>query len=97
MSAKTPAPKIEFVEPIQADLGRPDLARKIFRFSFSKNRVFPRGIPPHAEGRTRRQDTLSCGLRWTWDAGARRAQAAADGEIVWSWRPDAGAKVAGLW
>ena len=32
------------------------------------------------------------------DAGsvARRAAVRADGEVVWSWRPDAGAKVAGL-
>jgi plasmid stabilization system protein ParE len=30
-----------------------------------QTRVFPSCIPPHAEGRTRRHDTLSCGLRWT--------------------------------
>jgi hypothetical protein len=41
MNAQTPAPKIEFVEPIQADLGRPVSKRKIFRFSFASNHVFP--------------------------------------------------------
>jgi len=32
-----------------------------------------------------------CGGR---GGGARRARPAADGEVVWSWRPDAGVKVA---
>lgn len=33
-SFKSPAPKIEFPEPVQSDLGCPDLARKIFSFRF---------------------------------------------------------------
>jgi hypothetical protein len=48
-------------------------------------------IPPHTEGRTRRHDTLSCGLRWTWKLRQTSA-AAADGEVVWFWRSEAGAK-----
>jgi hypothetical protein len=34
---------------------------------------------------------VECGLRWTrrW---RKTSAAAADGEIAWSWRPDAGAK-----
>jgi len=49
-------------------------------------------VPPRQEGRTRRHDREAgcggrAGLRLTSDAGA-------DGEIVWSWPPDAEAKVA---
>jgi hypothetical protein len=38
-------------------------------------------------------------MRWTRHCQAllrKTTGDAADGEIVWSWRPDAGAKVAGL-
>ena len=39
-------------------------------------------------------------MRWTWHVAARVSRADerhdADGEIVWSWRPGAGAKVAVL-
>jgi hypothetical protein len=41
MRVKRPAPGSEFVEPIQPDFTRPDQARKIFRFSFAPNSVFP--------------------------------------------------------
>jgi hypothetical protein len=92
ISAKTRAPKIEFVEPIQTDFTRPDLTRKIFRFSSAPNGVFLRGIPPHGEGRTRRHDTWSAGCDGR--DMSRDERHDADGEVVWSWRPDAGAKLA---
>jgi hypothetical protein len=90
MRARTRAPKLEFVKRIQADFTRPDLARKIIRFSFAPNGVFLRGIPPHAEGRTRRHDTWSAGCDGR--GMSRDERHDADGEVVWSWRPDAGAK-----
>jgi hypothetical protein len=47
-------------------------------------------VPPRQEGRTRRHERgAGCGGR---SGDARRAALVADGEVVWSWRPDAGAK-----
>jgi hypothetical protein len=37
LSAKTRAPKNEFREPLQADLGCPDLSQRIFLFRFFRN------------------------------------------------------------
>jgi hypothetical protein len=37
--AKCAARKIEFRQPIQRDLGRPDCSPKIIRFTFSENNV----------------------------------------------------------
>jgi len=37
--AKCAARKIEFRQPIQRDLGRPDYSPKIIRFTFSENNV----------------------------------------------------------
>src|ERR1700719_1930922 len=46
--------------------------------------------PSRQEGRTRRHERgVGCGGR---GCDARRAALEADGEVVWSWRPDAGAK-----
>src|SRR5215216_6413777 len=67
------APKNEFHEPFQRDLGRPDCASKIFRFSFSANQFPLRAIPPHEEGRTRRHDTWSAGCGGREGARAREA------------------------
>ena len=57
-------------------------------------------IPPHAEGRTRRHDTLRRGAV---DASmpsravcARTNGGGADGEVVWSWPPGAEVKFAML-
>jgi hypothetical protein len=48
-------------------------------------------VPPRQEGRTRRHERgVGCGGR---GGVARRAALDADGEVVWSWRPDAGAKL----
>jgi hypothetical protein len=44
------------------------------------------------EGRTRRHERGS-GMRWTW-VRQQTTGARADGQAVWSWRPDAGAKFA---
>jgi hypothetical protein len=60
-AVKGRARKIEFRQPIQRDLGRPDPAQNKFSFSFCSNGVFHPIIPPHAEGRTRRHDTWSAG------------------------------------
>jgi hypothetical protein len=50
-----------------------------------------RAVPPRQEGRTRRHERgVGCGGRF---GDARRAALEADGEVVWSWRPDAGAKL----
>src|ERR1700688_2762690 len=48
-------------------------------------------IPPHQEGRFAIVTDVGtgCGGRF---GDARRAAPEADGEVVWSWRPDAGAK-----
>src|SRR5215475_7835459 len=47
------ARKIDFHETFQADLGRPVLARKTFRFSSTPNQWLLLAIPPQSEGRTR--------------------------------------------
>jgi hypothetical protein len=50
-------------------------------------------IPPRQEGRTRRHEReAGCDGR---DCIVRRAMRIADGKVVWSWRPWAGAKRAG--
>ena len=47
-------------------------------------------VPPRQEGRMHRHERgAGCGGRF---GDARRAALEADGEVVWSWRPDAGAK-----
>jgi hypothetical protein len=35
--------------------------------------------------------TVGCGMRWT-RRSRETSETGADGEIVWSWRPDAGVK-----
>ncbi len=50
-------------------------------------------VPPRQEGRTRRHERgAGCDGRGSVD---KTSDVAADGEIVWSWRSDAGAKLAG--
>ena len=51
-------------------------------------------VPRPREGRFAIVTSVGRGTRWTLAARATSA-AEADGEIVWSWRPWAGAKVAG--
>ena len=51
-----------------------------------------RAVPPRQEGRTRRHERgVGCGGR---GCDARRAALEADGQAVWSWRSEAGAKAA---
>jgi hypothetical protein len=54
--------------------------------------MYLRAVLPRQEGRTRRHERgAGCGGR---GSVARRAALVADGKAVWSWRPDAGAKLA---
>jgi hypothetical protein len=66
------------------------LPKKYFAFSETQiSRNVP-AVPPRQEGRTRRHERgAGCGGRF---GDARRAALEADGKVVWSWRPDAGAK-----
>ena len=64
-TAKPAARKIEFRQSIQRDLGRPDCASKIFRFSFPPNQLHLRAIPPHRRGAYASSRYVECGLRWT--------------------------------
>ena len=52
-------------------------------------------IPPRQEGRTRRHER-EAGMRWTWIVSLDVAIRDADGKVVWSWRPWAGAKLCGM-
>src|SRR5215207_1196754 len=62
----------EFHQPIQRDLGRPDCASKIYRFSFPPNQSHLRAIPPHRRGAYASSRYVECGLRWTrWRPRAR--------------------------
>ena len=83
--------KIEIREPIQGLIGFTAFRPKIcFRFTeflliVSASRLHKRGVAHRHE----------CWARDAMDARARATSAAiADGEIVWSWRPWAGAKSA---
>jgi len=60
-AAKSLAPKHEFGQPIQRDLGRPDYAAKINRFAFPPNQLHLRASRLIEEGRTRRHDMWSAG------------------------------------
>ncbi len=68
--------------------------RKNFQLSFYRKICSPPSIPPHAEGRTRRHDTLRRGAVAAGLSGAFAQDDCqhADVQAVWSWRPDAGAK-----
>jgi hypothetical protein len=87
---KSRARKTQFREQFQCRIRGPALSSKIFHFCFSEIYAF---LPPsrfeqgaYASSRTLRRE---CGgrewQRWT-------NVAPADGEVVWSWRSDAGAK-----
>jgi hypothetical protein len=45
------APRRDFVEADQRDLGRPDLFAKIFPFTPDANHFTTLAVPPHREGR----------------------------------------------
>jgi hypothetical protein len=102
------ARKLEFTQTIQLDLGRPVPRAKIIRFVLSPNQWFPlrhpgpiRGVRvvtdvgPECDGResvARAGDRRARQLVSD-DAARRTSGVFADGEVVWSWRSDAGAKV----
>ncbi|MGY3450812.1 hypothetical protein ACVILH_003154 [Bradyrhizobium sp. USDA 4353] len=79
---------------LQRDHLCPDGCAKIYRFPFIRNHAFLSASRPHAEGRTRRHDTLRRGAVAAGLSGAFALDdwQFADGQAVWSWRPDAGAK-----
>src|SRR4051794_26288615 len=73
VSPKPAAPKDEFHQPIQRDLGRPDHAANINRFAFHPNQLHLRASRLIEEGRTRRHDTWSAGSGGRDGARAREA------------------------
>src|SRR5437867_743849 len=69
-----PAARInELHQPFQPDLGRPDCAARIFRFSFPPNQLHLRATPPHRRGAYASSRYVECGLRWTRWRCAREA------------------------
>src|SRR5438874_12530465 len=70
---------------------------KIFRFSRRANQWHYSAVLAHTRGVSRSSRCVGSGMRWT--LLFRRASAdewtKAYGEVVWSWRRDAGAKSAG--
>ena len=83
LPAKPAARKREFHQPFQRDLGRPDCAAKIFRFSFPPNQLHLRAIPPHRRGAYASSRYVECGERWTRWRCAR--EALQGGLEAWSW------------
>ena len=51
-------------------------------------------IPPRQEGRFAVVTDVGSGMRWTLWLRRKTSAAEADGEVVWFWRSEAGAKVA---
>jgi len=86
------ARKIEFLSPFQSDLPCPVIAAKIFCFTCGPNhRLIPRRPVPN-EGRLA---IVTNAGRDAVDVEALLTNGAkADGEVVWSRRPDAGVKFA---
>src|SRR5437667_8924150 len=66
---------------------------KIFLFQPEANQFTDSRRPVPKEGRCATSSTRG-GMRWT-RAVRLTKRAAADGEVVWFWRPDAGVKLAG--
>jgi hypothetical protein len=63
--AKVRAPKRRIREPIQADLGRPVLRRKIFRLARRANHRYLSARPALDKGRFAIVTNVGCGMRWT--------------------------------
>ena len=105
---KSRARKIEFPEPVQADLGCPVPSRKIFCFRFSEIYGFLSRIPPRKRGASRIVTNVGVGCGGRGSVGRDRDRRASQprerdearktngadayGEVVWSWHPDAGVK-----
>ena len=89
------ARKIEIRQSGQRDARCPVVARKIFRLTRRANQRYQLARLTRQEGR------LAIVTNVRWDAVDAQAatderSSSADGEVVWSWRPDAGAKSCGL-
>src|SRR4051812_10615911 len=65
------ARKLRIAEPFQADLGRPDLLAKIYRFPTSPNQWLNRAIPTRQEGRIARRHERGTGCGGRESAGAQ--------------------------
>src|SRR5882672_5621896 len=74
----------------------PPLRAKIFRFAIAPNQTYSFPRPGPQEGRIAIVTDVGQGMRWTHIAEryslARTNGGCADGEVVWSWRSNAGAK-----
>ena len=83
-------PKTNFVRRINVILA---VSYPCTNISLSENRklcILP-AVPPPQEGRIAIVTDVGSGMRWT-RMRRKTSGAIADGEGVWSWRPDAGAK-----
>jgi hypothetical protein len=88
------APKGRFRQLLQAGRTiRFVIARFVFRFSEKCDYLGV--IPRPQEGRIAIVTDVGRGMRWT-QRCCKTSGAEADGEIVWSWHPDAGVKLRGL-
>jgi hypothetical protein len=87
------AAKGQFPKAFQADLGRPVTGTKIFRLTCRANHWFNFACLTADEGRLAIVTNVAvrCGGR---ESSRQTNVADADGEVVWSWRPDAGVKLA---
>ena len=74
--------------------------KKYFASRLGRNSFIDSVVPFPQEGRLAIVTDVGYGMRWTRQRQARRSDGArtndadVDGEVVWSWRPDAGAKLA---
>ena len=89
---KTPAPQIEFYEASQVDQAIKILSRKYFSFVFSENMICFTHSAADERGVSRSSRHV---VRNAVDVDGRLTSGKpADGEVVWSWRAPAGAKLA---
>jgi hypothetical protein len=77
---------------------RIDVARRVnlshsVGLTFPKIRSIIRRIPTRCRGAFRERHEMWAGMRWTWRCRETSGYLA-DGEVVWSWRAPAGAKLA---
>src|SRR6266849_5929559 len=85
----------DFIEPDQRDLPCPVLRSKRFRFAADPNQNYNLRCSIPLQGRIAivTDVGMGCGGRF---GDALTSGVDADGEVVWSWRSDAGAKLAEL-
>jgi len=80
--------------PVKLMLPVQSLAKKYFPSRITQIKSISIAIPAHSEGRFAIVTNVGRGMRWT-RLRLKTNGACADGEVVWSWRPDAGAKLCG--